>query len=198
MISIIPYVFGFSALDLFFRKMKVQGIYYITHVIHNAMVIYEVTQQPYDIMPSRAISMVLGFHLYHIILYFYKLRMIDWVHHILMCGILVLIFNETPDGQPIRCALFFTTGLPGMYDYMILGLERNHWIKNSWYRALSKYINVWIRGPGCVVSAYEIAQFATTKLDHRADWERWFCYSFAALIFWNGCYFAMKAVEAST
>ena len=176
-------------------KFEFEGVYYMLHVIHNFIVICDVLTPPCDIMPGHAMDLVIGFHVYHILLYCCKMRFIDWAHHILMCGILVLIYSEDIGGLSTRYALFFTTGLPGMCDYIVLALERNKWVSNNCYRVSSKYINVWLRGPGCVIAAYETAKLAHT-LDYREYWEQCVCYFFAWLVFWNGCYFAMKAVEA--
>lgn len=195
MLSIIPYIIVFSISDLALTQFHIDGIYYILHVVHNIIVMADVLRPPYDDVPTHTIDLVIGFHLYHILLYYRKLRFIDWLHHILMCGILVLVYYENIGGRPIRYGLFFTTGLPGMCDYVVLSLERNKFVTNNCYRILSKYINVWIRGPGCVIASYEIALFAST-LTHRLDWERATCFFFAFLVFWNGCYFAMKSVEA--
>ena len=196
--SIIPYMIYFSIFDIILNHFKLNGVYYILHVVHNIIVISDVSTPPYDSMPGHTIDLVIGFHLYHIVLYFKKLRFIDWVHHILMCGILVLIYYEDIGGRPLRYSLFFTTGLPGMCDYFLLALERNGYIGNNCYRIFSKHINVWIRGPGCVIASYEIAKFALYSLDHRKDWEQWTCLFFALLVFWNGTYFSLKSVEAET
>lgn len=196
--SIIPYIVYFSIFDVALTHLGFNGVYYILHVVHNFIVITDVSKPPYDSMPSHTIDLVIGFHLYHICLYFKKLRFIDWSHHILMCGILVLIYYENLGGQPLRYALFFTTGLPGMCDYLLLAFERNGFINNNCYRILSKHINVWIRGPGCVISSFEIGKFAHYSIPHRKEWEQWACYLFALLVFWNGCYFSLKAVEAET
>lgn len=195
MLSVIPYVIYFSIFDILLSKLKFDGVYYILHIIHNFIVICNVIKPPWDTMPSHTVDLVIGFHVYHILLYYSKMRFIDWAHHILMCGILVLIYSENIGGLPLRYALFFTTGLPGMCDYIVLALERNKWVSNNCYRISSKYINVWLRGPGCVIASYETAKFAHT-LDYREKWEQYVCYFFASLVFWNGCYFAMKTVEA--
>lgn len=194
--SIIPYIVYFSVFDLALTHFKLNGVYYISHIAHNLIVISDVLTPPYDSMPIHTVDLVIGFHLYHIILYFKKLRCIDWAHHILMCGILVLIYYENLGGLPLRFALFFTTGLPGICDYTILALERNGYVSNNSYRILSKHINVWIRGPGCVIASYEIAKFAHYSLNHRHDWEQAACYLFALLVFWNGTYFSLQSVQA--
>lgn len=196
MSSILPYVIYFSIFDMTLSQLKLNGVYYILHVLHNMVVISDVIRGPYTSIPSHSIDLVIGFHMYHILLYFNKMRIIDWIHHILMCGILIAIYYEDVGGVPLRYSLFFTTGLPGMCDYTLLALERNYVISNNFYRVGSKYINVWIRGPGCVISAYEILRFTHQSLVHHQDYEVYACYLFAFLVFWNGCYFSMKAVEA--
>lgn len=194
--SIIPYTVYFCIFDVALTHFNLKGVYYILHAMHNIVVIADVLRPPYNEMPVHTLDLVIGFHLYHIILYFKKLRCIDWAHHILMCGILVLIYYENIGGLPLRYSLFFTTGLPGLCDYTILALERNGYMSNNCYRIFSKHINVWIRGPGCVIASFEIAKFGYYSLNHRHDLEKIACYFFALLVFWNGCYFAMKAVEA--
>lgn len=194
--SIIPYIVYFSIFDIVLTYLNLNGVYYILHVIHNITVICDVLRPSYNQIPIHTVDLVIGFHIYHIIMYLKKLRCIDWAHHILMCGILVLIYYENIGGIPFRYALFFTTGLPGMCDYFILSLERNGYVSNNCYRIFSKHINVWIRGPGCVIASFEIAKFSYSYLNNRKNWEQWICYIFSILVFWNGCYFAMKAVEA--
>lgn len=199
MLSILPYIMYFSIFDMSLTYFNFNGVYYILHVLHNMAVICDVLHEPYKSIPRHSIDLVIGFHIYHILLYFNKMRFIDWIHHILMCGILVTIYYEDVGGVPIRYSLFFTTGLPGMCDYTLLALERNDIISNNLYRIGSKYINVWIRGPGCVIASYEIIKFTHESLIrhlHHQDYEVYACYLFAFLVFWNGCYFSMKAVEA--
>lgn len=192
MFFVLGSIISFTVLDVCITKLNVAGVYYLVHCVHNMLVIHDTIFA--DDM-TRTLEIVLGFHLYHSLVYCFKMRMIDWLHHIFMMLIVVVVYSrpDTFGRIPVRTGLFFTTGLPGFCDYTALCLERNNILANPRYRTLSKHINVWIRGPGCTIAAYEIGRFAAFEMDVG----RTYTYIAAFFIYVNGVYFAMAANDAA-
>jgi hypothetical protein len=50
-------------------------------------------------------------------------------------------------------SLFFTTGLPGGIDYVLMFANRNGYVQKETQKRVNTFLNVWIRSPGCVAMA---------------------------------------------
>jgi hypothetical protein len=200
MLNIIFYFILFSFIDwaLYRQYPYLNGIYYINHTFHNSIVMASVLYSSYDIiMPVNLINLVTGFHVYHLVLYTKKCRSTEWTHHLLLCGMLLLARNQLYGGHLVNYALFATTGFPSIADYAMLALERNDCITTRCYRLASKHFSIWIRSPACIIIAYETARYAYELGDVITNREQIVGYIYAALLYFNGIFLAMRGVEAS-
>ena len=95
-----------------------------------------------------------GLHLYHILMYIKKLRYDDWLHHGLMIFVALPIGNYFGPTKLLSHSMFYTTGLPGMVDYTCLSLVRNKKMQRLTEKKINRYLNTYIRNPGCTIHAY--------------------------------------------
>lgn len=183
-----------------------QNPYYLVHAVHNAMIVYftapdvlnTITDYKHiETYPTNMVAICLCFalHLYHTIMYYNKFRFDDWLHHILMIGLAlpVPLFYEAH--TLIGYSLFFTTGLPGGIDYLLLFGVRNGWIHRYTEKKINAWLNIWIRSPGCI-SHTAITCMSLYSLSIE-PWSFDFCVQLmpALLVFWNGQYFMRQVVE---
>lgn len=192
---------GFSGTELLLQRTKLQGNYYLIHAIHNALVVsttlddvqaaFTTKQDKLLELPSdtTAIALVFALHLYHILFYWKKFRFDDWLHHILMIGVALPVGCMLPAGPLMGMSLFFTTGLPGGLDYLLLFFVRNHWLAPLKEKRVNRWLNVWIRSPGCIAQATLTLATILTQ-----DQSSWLAYIPAVLNYWNGCYFMEQVV----
>lgn len=188
----------FFCVDNLFSTIGCQGTYYIVHAIHNVcIVVYALpdvwktwTNFPAigDSEPNTiALQLCFALHFYHIAYYWQKFRRDDWLHHILMIGIALPIGGLLPSGTLLGYSLFFTTGLPGGIDYMMLFLTRNDLLERNTEKTINSYLQTWIRSPGCVSHATYTLAFLTTHTFSRL--EQIGILIVAGLNYWNGQYF---------
>tara|TARA_R110000851_G_scaffold207858_1_gene360216 strand:- start:205 stop:855 length:651 start_codon:yes stop_codon:yes gene_type:complete len=90
------------------------------------------------------VTNMLVLHSYHL-LYFENLRMIDYIHHILMMMIIWVAYLMN-SGIYMSYFLFFVCGLPGMIDYSLLSIGFNR--KKE--KKINTYLNNYIRAPGII------------------------------------------------
>lgn len=194
---------GFSAIDTIFVNFGAQGVYYGVHAIHNALIVYSTLPdvvytitnfQSVATYPTNffAIELCVALHLYHIVLYWRKFRMDDWLHHILMIGIALPIGAALHAGSLMGYSLFFTTGLPGGIDYSLLFLNRNGVISKDIQKRVNCWIQVWLRSPGCVSQA----AFTTVYIlsSPHSIYTLYGGLLTAYLNYWNGQYFMQQVV----
>jgi len=184
------------------RRLNLKNPYYIVHAIHNAAIVAATASDVYHTFtdlhnitayPTNwlAIKLCFALHLYHIILYYQTFRFDDWLHHILMVGVALPIGSIVPAHTFTGFSLFFTTGLPGGIDYVLLALVRNEVIPSTLEKSINSWLNVWIRSPGCVAMAsLGAACFLSADIDTNI-WALIPC----ALNYWNGQYFMRQVVE---
>ena len=147
-----------------------------------------------DISPSSmlAVKSAIVSHLYHCIMFFKDLNHHDWTHHILMVGITGPIAIYFPTKQT-ACGLWFMSGFPGMIDYFLLWLVKMNMLDKQIEKTAYKYINTWIRSPGCLLTFC----FGLNRLMHpetKNDLYVSLINSFLA--YWNGQYYMMLTCEA--
>ena len=141
--------------------------WYMNHTIMNAIMVLMTTKDSvrllqcktdcYQIKPQGGIlyswsgyenielimlSNMLLLHGYHIFL-FDNLRVIDYLHHILMMLVLVMAYMMNV-GVYMSYFLFFICGLPGMIDYGMLALAYDR--KEE--KRINTYLNNYLRAPG--------------------------------------------------
>jgi len=197
---------GFCGIDrILAKKTQIQGIYYLLHAIHNIVIIGltygEVIKTIVDFNNIEnfeknrlALEFVFALHFYHIAIYWRKFRYDDWLHHILMIGIALPIGGYVDSKSLLGFSLFFTTGLPGGKDYIMLFLVRNGIMTKEKEKDINSFINVWVRSPGCVAQATLtfVLVFGYMEI-YSIDWVMGILVGI--LNYWNGQYFMRQVVE---
>ena len=120
---------------LFLIPLKLKGRYFILHAAGNAIaVILTFNGMVRTLLdPVHAAEgdvqifgycVVVAIHLYHV-LAFRPLPQVEWVHHVLMIGIVGPVVFYYARGAIIDYCSFFLSGLPGGIDYVMLVLVKN-------------------------------------------------------------------------
>jgi len=194
---------GFSLLDRALTHIRLEGVYYAVHTVHNAAIVYltapEVVHtltrfKELETFPTNmaAINLCYALHFYHCLLYWRKFRFDDWLHHGLMIAVALPIGTFLETHTLTGVSLFFTTGLPGGIDYALLFGVRNGWVGRMTEKSVNRALNVWIRSPGC--AAHAALTFA--YLLPYAAWNVQSVLGSVAplLVYWNGQYFMGQVV----
>ena len=201
----------FLALYIFMDYMlgeKVQGKYYLIHSLNNMIIVYLTLPSLiytytnfltfYEFKSDiNSVILTYSLHLYHIIIYFKKLRFDDWLHHILMCGIALPLSIFSNGGSLLGHSLFFLTGLPGGIDYFLIFLNRNNLLKRITEKRINSFLNLWLRCPGCIAhSTITILAYNTFDDIFAISWLQVIsCWLTTILVYWNGIYFMNQVVE---
>lgn len=157
--------------------------------------LYNTSTSSYDLISYKSmlgVKMAIVSHLYHCIFFFNNLNHHDWTHHILMVGVTGPIAIYFPTKQT-ACGLWFMSGFPGMIDYFLLWLVKMQILDKSIEKIAYKYINTWLRSPGCLLTLYlglprllnpeSVSDLALTSLN-------------SILAYWNGQYYMMLTCES--
>ena len=187
---------------------RVEGKYYLVHAIVNFLVLINTSKDTLntyidfdnsinsvsDYVPTM---LVYSLHFYHMISYFNKLRFDDWLHHILMIFVSLPIPLFINSGTLLNHSLFFLCGLPGMIDYILLFLVRNKYIDRMVEKRVNKYLNLWIRAPGCISHSVLtiIAYFKYKDVLFSGKYEVIAMMVTVLLVYWNGIYFMEQVVS---
>ena len=201
----ILYLVMFIVFDKILGK-NVDGKYYLIHFINNLFITFytypNVIQSFTDlfnysnyITNPQTIIITVALHVYHVVIYFNKLRFDDWLHHILMILIVVPLGVLLDTGSLLGLGLFFITGLPGGIDYLLLFLVKNNVIDKLVEKKINTYLNIWIRCPGCVIHA-TMSTMVILKISASLSLIKiigsFIC---TLIIFWNGVYFMNQIVQ---
>ena len=204
--SIIAGIGSFIGIDMLLKYYKIEGRYYFNHMICNSIVVYNtfnsmllsynilniINQQQLASLYTAKI-IIYSLHLYHVLLYYRNLRQDDWIHHILMIGVVLPLTEIVPQNHIISHALFFTTGLPGLIDYTLLFLNRNNIIHKSIEKRVNTFLNLWIRAPGCIMNTC----MSIMTLVNDNNIQPIAIYGgiiMLSLVYWNGIYFMDQVV----
>jgi hypothetical protein len=207
MIKNILYGIGFFiGTDILLKMNKIEGRYYFNHMLCNSMVVYNtfssmiMCYHSFDIMNSQLISLyntkaiIYSLHLYHVLWYFNKLRRDDWIHHILMIGLVLPLTEIGPQNNIISHGLFFTTGLPGLIDYTLLFLNRNNIINRYIEKRVNTFLNLWIRAPGCIMNTNMNLMAIFLYYNQLTNYQLYGGIIIASLVYWNGIYFMAQTL----
>ena len=129
-------------------------------------------------------------HVYHSI--FFKLRKIDYYHHI--SSVLIpslIIFNI--NRKITLLYYFFGTGLPGGLEYLSLVMMKKKIIKKIDQKYISSCLNVYIRIPGIIIASYLSFNIANNISDNIL--EQLSLYMIGTIIFLNGTIFGKMSIE---
>lgn len=135
----------------------------------------------------RCVSVICGFHLYHIVTQSTRLSLSDWLHHLISVGASAYLLVKCD--HAIGCAtLFFLCGLPGLVDYLVLIGQKVGWVPRLTQKHVSSLVHITVRVPGvlwCCFLAYQIG------LEHP---NRVYFFVTCVLSATNGLYFGYDAV----
>lgn len=98
------------------------------------------------------IIMVAALHFWHCIAY-PNLTWDDYFHHIVFALTLSSINFIWDWGYSTNFLVFFICGLPGGLDYLMLAGVKHGYIEKISEKRINRWLNVWIRGPGCIAGA---------------------------------------------
>ena len=135
---------------------------------------------------KHALIVSMGLHTYHIL--FFKLKMIDIVHHIpALIGGLAGIWYEYTYIFNVQLGLSLF-GIPGGIDYLLLTCYKENLIDYKIEKQINKRLNVWIRAPiGNITSFIIIIQGINTRNIY---------YLFIGLHgYWNSNYFMERTIK---
>lgn len=187
--------------------------YFALHVLHNVAIVYfslgDVVAALRDPRTANAcvdpgagagcsnllpLLVNLGLHLYHP-LAFGPLKAIDWIHHVpnYVCTILALQFNWRSN---LNLQLFALTGVPGGVEYALLVCLGQGWMSRFCYKRWSARINVYMRAPLAVISAYIGLTSLAFQWDLTPALQVVVTFVLNAHALWNGPFFMRNAVEA--
>eukprot|EP00730_Choanoeca_flexa_P010865 TRINITY_DN21352_c0_g1_i1.p1 TRINITY_DN21352_c0_g1~~TRINITY_DN21352_c0_g1_i1.p1 ORF type:complete len:267 (+),score=48.12 TRINITY_DN21352_c0_g1_i1:135-935(+) len=207
----------------FFPEPKSNTRYFALHTIVNAYVVYEYL--PDVIMTyadpsvaylgppnSRGMAAIMALHIYHICFY-QPLAMVDWVHHIVMCAIMLPIAYMLSPGRMMGHGCFYASGLPGGIDYAMLVMVKLGWLTKMQEKEYNYYIQLWMRAPGCVFHAILTwTNFVDAWKRHEQDLPqrgpnapepyitpdtaRFAVWIVILAFFWNGLYFLDRVIRS--
>ena len=179
-----------------------QARWYLIHALVNAVVVVLVVPDCVTLLtePLRALeapytdaplAITVGLHLFHCVLQFRTLAVIDWLHHLvsnmLVCG-LIFPFRY---GPLVSWGCLFVCGLPGGIDYFLLFLVKIEKLTKLDEKRANRVLNMWVRLPG-IVSFIPFAWVA--HLSGRSHVPGTVLALQAALNAVNGIYFADRVV----
>ena len=132
------------------------------HFIINCVVCYlsfnetfEILNNPYksemNSENTNSLWLVFFLHMYHML--YFKIKRIDYIHHIFS------VFLCTPIAYSLNIKLmslhyFIGNGLPGGIDYFLLILVKNNIIDSLTEKYYNAWINTFIRIPGGIIASY--------------------------------------------
>lgn len=204
-IDIVYYTSIFCITDYVIKHTGARNPYYLIHSFHNALIVlYTYTDiintftdfqsLPHYYPNYNASALCFALHIYHIIMYYTTFRFDDWLHHIIMIAIALPIGIILPSSTLLGFSLFFTTGLPGCIDYMLLYLVRNGEVLRTTEKRINTWLNVWIRAPGCVAHATVTFIYLLTFGTHLSPFVFWLACIPPLTNYWNGMYFMQQVV----
>ena len=185
--------------------LELQGRYFILHAAGNTIAVVLTFEGMVRTLmdPVHAADgdtsifgycVVVGIHLYHI-LAFRPLPQIEWIHHILMIGVVGPVTFYYARGAIIDYCSFFLSGLPGGIDYCMLALVKNGVVEKQTEKRVNSAINTWMRTPFGVIGAYILFQVALYKHETLTTGEVVSMLTVAGLVLWNALYFGRRVVE---
>lgn len=210
MSTILTYTAQFCIVDALLTDLHIQGSYYLLHFMANAYIVANTFDHVFLCFTNfhdhlhlpivyGCIEVTMALHIYHVIIYHSKFRLDDWLHHILMVFFtLPMTTLFTTCGIVVSNGLFFTTGLPGGIDYLLLFLVKNDWlVTRQTEKKINTWLNVWVRCPGCILTA----SFVLGLLQqHCRDVAVSYTYititmCIIATLYWNGVHFMNSAAK---
>lgn len=206
-INVLTSIGYYVGIDILLEYFKFEGRYYFNHMICNSVVVYNTFNSMINcynltnMITTNELNnlyiakyAVYGLHIYHILWYYKKLRRDDWIHHILMIGLVLPLTDLMPQHNIFSHGLFFTTGLPGLIDYTLLFLNRNNVINRITEKNVNSFLNVWIRGPGCIMNTCMGICIISMNYNTFTLYQLYSSIIMGSLLYWNGIYFMKQTL----
>ena len=193
---------GIYLCDLFIKKICKKSRWFMLHAVTNIVISYititdvissilepeNSSQQP-SILITGNIAFVL--HFYHCIMF--KLRIQDWLHHIMSCFVFIpTCMNYVSKGLSVF--YFFCTGFPGAIDYMYLSLEKENFISKKKRKHMTSLINAYIRMPGGILASSLL--FKDGIICYQKKFIGVDLIVLSIMIYINSCFYAKQAIES--
>ena len=128
----------------------------------------------------------------------YASRLIDWVHHIpshVVCAIGIIY----PWGPVLNFSIIILMGVPGSIDNLLRTLTKAKLLQPRVEKNWNQSLHVWIRCPGCVVSAFIIVGGAWLHAELFSSAVHRFLHALVGVHHYcNGCFFMYRAVDRHT
>lgn len=198
----------FSIYDQYMECNEIVGRYYANHMYANWAIMFLTWENVYNCYmmnfqldtPSiktlyDAKGIIYGLHFYHILMYYTKMRLNDWIHHALMVGIVMPLTELIPPTAIVGHCLFFINGLPGMIDYTLLFLVRNELLDKHVEKQINRHLNIWIRCPGCVITTGFIIINMCMYYNTMTELQIAAASIMAVSVYWNGIYYMDQVVR---
>lgn len=201
------YTLAFINLDRAVHARQFSHPYYLIHALHNAAIVALTADDVLTTFTNfhslhnyginiHALRLCFALHIYHVICYWRQFRVDDWLHHVLMISVALPIGGLLPSTTLLGFSLFFTTGLPGGIDYALLFCVRNGWIARRTEKVANKFLNTWIRSPGCVAQATLTIAYMFSSHGEQSGGILWYLGFIPAILnYWNGQYFMAQIVS---
>ena len=160
---------GKNFVEAYCEKYKIKSdvninntIYFLMHfffncycVIYNWGNVSRIINNPYDIhhVSNKLSFYMVLFHIYHTIFCWNGIPIDEKFHHIVLVYMLnpLMWLHYT---NLCDFSFFFMSGLPGGITYFLLFLKNLKIIGSLTEKFISKHLNLWIRAPGSVITAY--------------------------------------------
>ena len=146
---------------------------------------------------TQPMNIIMALHIYHmlestLIFGHFKLNMLDWIHHIVMCLILIIPYYDPEAIEQTNSVIFFISGLPGAIDYWLISMVQEGKLKSIQEKKINNYLNVYIRSPGILyVTTIGYARFRANMYTNTA-----LMTISTAVLFWNAQFFMQIVVDA--
>ena len=168
---------------------------YIINVIYDDVKTILLNPLNYIIKTPYPTTLIMIFHLYHIIAY-NNIPLDDKYHHIINVFILYPFLYLIEYTSVLNLGVFFLMGLPGGITYLLLFLRQFNILTSLTEKRISKHLNLWIRAPGIILTCvimYINMYFNYEKLTR--------CYIITHIliitaIYWNAMYFTNTIVTS--
>jgi hypothetical protein len=172
--------------------------------------VIKVYRYPLDCMYHDADTsgsvIVFSLHLYHVMFFYKSFERDDWVHHILMCFVVLPIGWFLQPGSLLGHGAFWASGLPGGINYVMLVLVRLGMMAEEKQRRINGYLHLYLRAPFCLF--HSLFVYLTFIRWHDSfltinRHEMWLMYCFATIVtflafYWNAMYFCEEVVISNT
>lgn len=131
-------------------------------------------------------AFVMALHVHHGL--FYPLVKLDIIHHVVMCGIMLIpmTIQDPIFIQYCNYCLFYVCGLPGGIDYAMMTLVTEGHLSKKTEKKINMFLNMWLRAPGLMYAIFLL------YLQYLMDRVSIYCAMPVIIaLFWNAQYFSM-------